>query len=751
MISMIRQRIEELRRQLDYHNHKYYVENAPEISDFDFDAMMRELQELEREHPEYADPASPTLRVGSDLGAEFRTVRHRYPMLSLGNTYSLDELHEFLGRIEREAGATDYVCELKFDGTAISLTYEHGRLVQALTRGDGVEGDDVTANVRTVRSVPLRLRGEGWPELFEIRGEVLMPYASFDRLNAEREANGEQLFANPRNAAAGTLKQQQSAVVARRGLDCTLYQLTGDDLPFATHWESLEKAREWGFKVSGEARICRSVAEIDAFIAHWDEARRQLPFPTDGVVVKVNDFAVRRQLGFTAKAPKWAVAYKFKAEQALTRLESVSFQVGRTGAVTPVANLDPVLLAGTTVRRATLHNAEQMALLDIRPGDMVYVEKGGEIIPKITGVELSERPAGSRPFSYIDRCPECGTPLVRYEGEAKHYCPNQSGCRPQIIGRILHFIRRKAMDIEGLGEETVELLYDNALLHDIADLYDLRAEQLAPLPRLGEKSADNIIRSIRRSAEVPFRRVLFGLGIRFVGETTAKYLAEHFRSLEAVMHASREELVEADEVGGKIADAILEYFADAGNLRIIDRLRRAGVQFEAAARELASESLAGKSLVVSGRFSRSRDEMKELIERHGGRNLAAVSGSVDYLVAGEKTGPAKLKKAEKLGIRILSEEEFLRLVAEGPSAADDGMPRPADGNAAGSAPEDGGGTAPDTSGESAPGSSPATDPAPEDGKDATRPGTVPADSGEAAATEDNAGKTPAATRQGELF
>ncbi len=751
MISMIRQRIEELRRQLDYHNHKYYVENAPEISDFDFDAMMRELQELEREHPEYADPASPTLRVGSDLGAEFRTVRHRYPMLSLGNTYSLDELHEFLGRIEREAGATDYVCELKFDGTAISLTYEHGRLVQALTRGDGVEGDDVTANVRTVRSVPLRLRGEGWPELFEIRGEVLMPYASFDRLNAEREANGEQLFANPRNAAAGTLKQQQSAVVARRGLDCTLYQLTGDDLPFATHWESLEKAREWGFKVSGEARICRSVAEIDAFIAHWDEARRQLPFPTDGVVVKVNDFAVRRQLGFTAKAPKWAVAYKFKAEQALTRLESVSFQVGRTGAVTPVANLDPVLLAGTTVRRATLHNAEQMALLDIRPGDMVYVEKGGEIIPKITGVELSERPAGSRPFSYIDRCPECGTPLVRYEGEAKHYCPNQSGCRPQIIGRILHFIRRKAMDIEGLGEETVELLYDNALLHDIADLYDLRAEQLAPLPRLGEKSADNIIRSIRRSAEVPFRRVLFGLGIRFVGETTAKYLAEHFRSLEAVMHASREELVEADEVGGKIADAILEYFADAGNLRIIDRLRRAGVQFEAAARELASESLAGKSLVISGRFSRSRDEMKELIERHGGRNLAAVSGSVDYLVAGEKTGPAKLKKAEKLGIRILSEEEFLRLVAEGPSAADDGMPRPADGNAAGSAPEDGGGTAPDTSGESAPGSSPAAAPAPEDGKDATRPGTVPADSGETAATKDNAGKTPAATRQGELF
>ena len=661
---MIRERIEELRRLLDYHNHKYYVENAPEISDFEFDTLMHELQRLEAEHPEYADPNSPSVRVGSDLCAEFRTVRHRYAMLSLGNTYSLEELHEFLDRIEREAGPTDYVCELKFDGTAISLTYEGGQLVQALTRGDGVEGDDVTANVRTIRSVPLRLRGEGWPALFEIRGEILMPYASFDRLNAEREANGEPLFANPRNAAAGTLKQQASAVVARRGLDCTLYQLAGDNLPFTTHWESLAKAREWGFKVSEHMRICHDTAQIDEFIAYWDEARRQLPFPTDGVVIKVNDFAVRRQLGFTAKAPKWAVAYKFKAEQALTRLESISFQVGRTGAVTPVANLEPVLLAGTTVRRATLHNAEQMALLDIRPGDMVYVEKGGEIIPKITGVELARRPADSLPFRYIDRCPECGTPLVRYEGEAKHYCPNQSGCRPQIIGRMLHFIRRKAMDIEGLGEETVELLYDNGLVHDISDLYDLRAEQLAPLPRLGEKSADNIIRSIRRSTEVPFRRVLFGLGIRFVGETTAKYLAEHFRSLDAVMAASREELVEADEVGEKIADAIREYFADAENLRIIGRLRQAGLQFEEAARELASEALAGRSFVVSGRCTRSRDEMKELIELHGGRNLAAVSGNVDYLVAGEKMGPAKLKKAEKLGIRILTEEEFLRMVGE---------------------------------------------------------------------------------------
>ena len=537
--------------------------------------------------------------------------------------------------------------------------------MRAVTRGDGIEGDDVTANVRTVRTVPLRLRGTDWPDLFEIRGEILMPYASFDRLNAEREANGEQLFANPRNAAAGTLKQQSSAVVARRGLDCTLYQLAGDELPFTSHWESLEKARQWGFKVSDAARICRSVAEIDAFIEHWDTARRRLPFPTDGVVIKVNDFAVRRQLGFTAKAPKWAVAYKFKAERAATRLDSVSFQVGRTGAITPVANLEPVLLAGTTVRRATLHNAEQMAQLDIRPGDTVYVEKGGEIIPKIIGVDLAQRPADSRPFEYITVCPECGTPLVRYEGEAKHYCPNQSGCRPQIIGRIIHFIRRKALDIEGLGEETVELLYENGLVRDVADLYDLRAEQLAPLPRLGEKSADNIIRSVERSKAVPFQRVLFGLGIRFVGETTAKYLAEHFRSLDAVMRATREELVEADEVGGRIADAIIEYFAEEDNLRIIRRLRAAGLQFEAEARRLASEALAGRSFVVSGKFTRSRDEMKELIELHGGRNLAAVSGSVDYLVAGDKMGPAKLKKAEKLGVRIISEEEFIAMIEGG--------------------------------------------------------------------------------------
>ena len=672
---MIRERIETLRRELERHNYKYYIENAPEISDFEFDRLLRELQELEAAHPEFDDPNSPTRRVGSDLTTEFQTVQHRFPMRSLGNTYSLDELHEFIDRIEKEVDHADYVCELKFDGTAISLTYEHGRLLRAVTRGDGRQGDDVTANIRTIRSVPLQLQGDDWPDYFEIRGEVLMPYASFDKINREREEAGEPLFANPRNAAAGTLKQQASAVVARRGLDCVLYQLAGDDLPFHTHVAALEAARRWGFKISDATAVCRSAAEIDAYIAHWDEARHALPFATDGVVIKVNDFAQRRRLGYTAKAPKWAVAYKFKAEQALTRLERITFQVGRTGAVTPVANLEPVLLAGTTVRRATLHNAEQIAQLDIRERDMVYVEKGGEIIPKITGVELAERPADSRPFVYIDRCPECGTPLVRYEGEAKHYCPNESGCPPQIVGRVLHFIRRTALDIEGLGEETVELLYANGLVRTAADLYDLRAEQLAPLPRLGEKSAENIIRSIERSKEVPFHRVLFGLGIRFVGETTARYLAERFRSLDALLNASREELVATDEVGDKIADAILDYCGRAENLAQIERLRAAGLQFEAAATQRASEALTGKSFVVSGRFSISRDELKRLIEAHGGRNVSAVSGSVDYLVAGEKMGPEKQKKAEKLGVRILTEAEFMGLFDAAEPAAEE-LPEP---------------------------------------------------------------------------
>ncbi|MBP3611874.1 MAG: NAD-dependent DNA ligase LigA [Rikenellaceae bacterium] len=666
----MKQKIEELRRWLNYHNRKYYIDNAPEVSDYEFDQRMHELQRLEAEYPEFDDPNSPSRRVGSDLTTEFRTVEHRYPMLSLGNTYSIEELHEFFERVEREVGQVEYVCELKFDGTAISLTYEQGRLTRAVTRGDGRSGDDVTANVRTIRTVPLELTGEDVAPLFEIRGEIFMPYASFDRLNAEREQAGEQLFANPRNAAAGTLKQQNSAVVAHRGLDCTLYQMVGEGVSARSHWESLERAREWGFKISCEARVCHSAAEVDEFIAYWDEARHALPFPTDGVVIKVNSYEAQQQLGFTSKVPRWAVAYKFKAEQALTRLESVAFQVGRTGAITPVANLAPVQLAGTTVKRATLHNAEQIAQLDIRLGDMVYVEKGGEIIPKITGVELSERKSDSVPFEYITVCPECGTELTRYEGEAKHYCPNQSHCPPQIVGRIIHFIRRKAMDIEGLGDETVELLYESGLVRDVADLYDLRAQQLAVLPRLGEKSADNIMKSIEGSKSVPFARVLFALGIRFVGETTAKYLAAHFGSMEAIMNAMVEQLVEAEEVGDKIARSIVEFFADESNRTIIERLRVAGVQFEAEERELHSDLLAGKSVVISGKFRRhSRDELKELIELHGGKNLAAVSANVDYLVAGENMGPAKLQKATKLGIKMLSEEEFEALIASAPTPA----------------------------------------------------------------------------------
>jgi DNA ligase (NAD+) len=655
-------KITALRAALHHHNHKYYVENAPEISDFEFDKMMRELIDLEVEHPEYADENSPTMRVGSDRTSEFKSVRHRYPMLSLSNTYSMEELGEFVTRVENEQGQTEFVCELKFDGTAISLTYENGRLVRAVTRGDGESGDDVTANVRTIGSVPLTLTGD-YPAEFEIRGEIFMPYASFDRLNMEREAAGEQLFANPRNAAAGTLKQQQSSVVAKRGLDCTLYQIASRELSITSHWETLMKARSWGFKISEHAKVCRSREEIEAFIEYWDAARKELPFPTDGIVIKVNDFAKQRQLGFTAKSPRWAVAYKFKAEQALTRLLSVDFQVGRTGAITPVANLEPVLLAGTVVKRATLHNAEQIELMDIRLGDMVYVEKGGEIIPKITEVELSERNAESRPFEYITECPECGTELVRYEGEAKHYCPNQGGCRPQILGRIVHFIRRKALDIDGLGGETVELLYNSGLVKNVADLYDLRATDLSVLPRLGEKSADNIISSIASSREVPFARVLFGLGIRFVGETTAKYLAQHFKSMEALMQATKEELMESDEVGDKIADSIIEYFADEENIAIIERLRRAGLRFEEEAKVLHSECLAGKNVVISGKFiDHTRDELKELIELNGGKNQSGVSSNTDFIVAGENMGPAKLQKATKLGVTILSESEFIEMI-----------------------------------------------------------------------------------------
>ena len=657
-------RIKELRERLNYLNYKYYVEAQPIATDYEFDMLLRELQDLEALHPEFDDPNSPTRRVGSDLTNSFRSVQHAYPMLSLSNTYSPDELHEWIDKTQREVGdEVELDCELKYDGTAISLTYENDRLVRAVTRGDGTQGDDVTENVRTIKCIPLELQAPSGLPSFEVRGEIFMTYTTFDRLNKEREEAGEQLFANPRNAAAGTLKLQQSKIVAKRDLQFTAYQLEGRDLPFASHSQSMDALRRWGFPVSSATLVSKSKEDVDNYIARWNDERNEIAMPIDGVVIKVNSYAARRALGRTSKAPKWAVAYKFKAEQALTQLQSVTFQVGRTGAITPVANLVPVHLAGTTVKRATLHNADQIEALDLRIGDMVYVEKGGEIIPKVTGVELSERPADSRPLEYITTCPECGTELVRFEGEAKHYCPNQSGCRPQILGRIIHFIRRKAMNIETLGEETVELLFDSGLINCVADIYDLRAEQLAVLPRLGEKSAANIIQSIRTSTQVPFHRVLFALGIRFVGETTAKYLAAHFRSMDAVMAATREELLEAEEVGGKIADAIIDYLADEQNRTIIERLRKAGLQFEAEQTSTLSESLAGLSFVISGTFAdHSRDELKAMIEAHGGKNLAAVSSNTSYLLAGDKIGPSKLQKANKLGVKIISEQEFMAMI-----------------------------------------------------------------------------------------
>ncbi len=668
-------RIDQLRALLNEQNYRYYVLNDPLMSDFEYDKLMRELQDLEQANPQYADPNSPTQRVGSDRANQFASVTHRFPMQSLSNTYSREEVTDFDTRIRKEVGEVEYVCELKFDGTSISLLYEHGQLVRAATRGDGTVGDDVTENVRTIRSIPLQLRGGGYPDLFEIRGEILMPYKSFERLNREREDIGETPFANPRNAAAGSLKQQSSAVTASRDLDAYLYMLAGDEMPYATHYESLLAARQWGFKVSDQMKLCRNLDEVMDFIRYWDKARESLPFATDGVVIKVNSYAMQKQLGSTAKAPRWAVAYKFKAEQALTRLLSVDFQVGRTGAITPVANLEPVQLAGTVVKRASLHNAEQIALLDIRLGDMVYVEKGGEIIPKITEVELSERPAESQPFEFITRCPECGTELVKYEGEARHYCPNSSSCPPQIVGRIVHFISRKAMNIEGLGDETVQLLYDNGLVHDISDLYTLKRADLVRLPRLGEKSADNILRNIEASKQVPFARVLFAIGIRFIGETTAKILARQFKNIDALIHADPEQLIEAEEVGEKIARSIIEYFADAGNMRIVERLRSYGLQFQNQVQEGATDRLAGLNFVISGTFvHHSRDQLKELIERHGGRNLSGVSSNVNYLLAGQNIGPAKLAKASKLGVKMINEEEFMQMLGDESAVSTENMP-----------------------------------------------------------------------------
>ncbi len=660
-----KEEIDRLRAQLEEYNRRYYLDNDPVVSDRQFDELMRRLQDLEKQYPQYDDPNSPTRRVGSDLTNRFESVRHRYPMMSLSNTYSLEELREFYDRVREEAPEADFVCELKFDGTAISLTYEHGRLLRAETRGDGTVGDDVTANVRTIRSVPLVLTGDDYPDDFEMRGEIYMPRAEFARLNAEREEIGEVPFANPRNAAAGTLKLQNSSVVAARRLDCFLYAMAGENLPFNSHWDALNKARTWGFRISDHMRRCRTWEEIEAFIRETDSLREGLPYATDGAVVKVNSYDIQRRLGATAKAPRWAVAYKFKAEEALTELLSVEFSVGRTGAVTPVANLTPVLLAGTVVKRASLHNADQIALLDLRIGDHVYVEKGGEIIPKITGVELSMRPAESRPLEFVRTCPQCGAPLERYEGEAAWYCPNSSGCTPQIVGRIVHFISRKAMNIEGIGEETVGLFFEQGLVRDAADLYDLAPERIAALPRLGAKSAANIMASLERSRSVPFARVLYALGIRFVGEATARILAAHFKSLDALAAASEEELAQVDEVGKTIARSVREYFADPVNRRIIERLRAAGLQFETVGEERLSDALAGLSIVISGTFERhSREELKRLIEQHGGRNLAAVSGNADYLLAGTGVGPAKLAKATKLGVRMLSEEEFERMIGE---------------------------------------------------------------------------------------
>lgn len=658
------ERIEGLRRRLNDYNYRYYVANDPAVSDFEYDKLLRELQELESLYPQYDDPNSPTRRVGSDISNRFETVRHRYPMQSLANTYSLDELHDFYDRVEKESPGTEMVCELKFDGTAISLTYENGRLLRAVTRGDGVQGDDVTANVRTIRSIPLELNGGDWPAYFEMRGEIYIPHDVFRRLNEEKEEEGEPVFANPRNAAAGTLKLQNSSLVASRGLDCFFYNMAGDELPYRSHWKNLRKAREWGFRISDNMRLCHTWEEISDYIEAADRLRHTLPYDTDGAVVKVDDYALQRRLGATAKAPRWAVAYKFKAEQALTELLSVEFSVGRTGAVTPVANLDPVQLAGTTVKRASIYNADQIAKLDLRMHDMVYVEKGGEIIPKITGVDLSRRMDGSEPVVFPELCPNCGAELVRYEGEVNHYCPNQNGCPPQIVGRVVHFISRRAMNIEGIGEETAMLFYKEGLVDDIADLYDLKAEQISVLPRLGEKSAENIIRSIAGSVAVPFERVLYALGIRFVGETTAKNIAAHFGSLEAVAAATEEELTEAEEVGGRIASSVREYFADLKNAAIIERLKAAGLQFELSRSEKLSDSLAGLNIVISGTFERhSRDELKELIEKHGGKNLSAVSPNADYLLAGANMGPAKLAKAEKLGIRIISESGFENMLA----------------------------------------------------------------------------------------
>ncbi|MBO7301896.1 MAG: NAD-dependent DNA ligase LigA [Bacteroidaceae bacterium] len=661
-----KERIIELRRVLHEHNYRYYVLNAPVISDFEFDSLMRELQDLEAANPDMYDPASPSMRVGSDITKEFKQVFHKYPMLSLGNTYSKAEVAEFYERVKRFLNEDfEICCEMKFDGTSISLTYINGRLTQAVTRGDGEKGDDVTANVKTIRSIPLVLSGDDYPAEFEIRGEVLMPWDVFERLNVERDRNGEQLFANPRNAASGTLKLQDSSVVAKRGLDAFLYFMLGEQLPAAGHFENLKAAERWGFKISSLTRKCSTLDEVFDFIDTMDVERKNLPFATDGIVLKVNSLRQQKNLGYTAKSPRWAIAYKFQAERALTRLNEVTYQVGRTGVVTPVANLDPVQLSGTIVKRASLHNSDIIEKLDLHIGDMVYVEKGGEIIPKITGVDTESRFMLGEKVMFIKKCPECGTPLMRNEGEAAHYCPNDTSCPPQIKSRIEHFVSRDAMNIDSIGPETVELLFNYNMIKDIADIYTLQAEDLMFLPRMGLKSAENVVGAIKASLEVPFERVLFALGIRFVGATVAKRLARAFVNIENIMNASLDELKDVEEIGERIAASVINFFAKEENRVLVARLRDAGVNFTYTEKEgtVKSDKLAGMSIVISGVFTHhSRDEYKNIIEQNGGKNVGSISKLTSFILAGENMGPSKLEKAQKLGIRIMNEDEFLALL-----------------------------------------------------------------------------------------
>ncbi len=661
-----KQRILQLRKELHEHNYKYYVLNQPSIGDQEFDFMMHELQELEARHPELADPDSPTQRVGSDISTEFRQVAHKYPMLSLANTYSEQDVADFYESVRKGLGGEDFeiCCEMKYDGLSISLTYVDGRLVQAVTRGDGVQGDDVTANVRTIRSIPLVLKDGDWPREFEIRGEILLPWREFERINAEREAAEEPLFANPRNAASGTLKSLDPKVAASRRLDAYLYYLLGDGIEGDGHYENLMRARAWGFKISDGMRKVRTLQEIYDFINYWDTERKNLPVATDGIVLKVNSLRQQRALGYTAKSPRWAIAYKFKAERECTRLNEVTYHVGRTGQITPVANMEPVQLAGTTVRRATLNNEDFIRSLDLHEGDYVYVEKGGEIIPKIVGVDTSRRDASARPVEFITRCPECGSELVRYEGEAAHYCPNDAGCPPQIKGRIEHFISRRAMNIDSLGPETVDEYYRRGLIRNVADLYDIRVEQINGDGNR-QKSAERVVDGIAASRQVPFERVVFALGIRFVGETSARLLARRFKDIDALASATLQQLTDIDGIGEVIAKSVITYFHNPVNMEIVNRLRAYGLQMRLSNEQMQAQGtkLAGKSIVISGVFARhSRDEYKRIIEENGGKNVGSISGKTSFILAGDNMGPAKLQKAEKLGVPIVDEDTFLGMI-----------------------------------------------------------------------------------------